>query len=220
MIGRSIAGLFATLLLTAVAAVGQDRAPATAEDDYYLLVRFPMQERIVLEAGALEFLPAGQLAVATRRGEIYFIDKPLAENPDDANFSLFTNGLHEILGLAWRDGWLYCVQRCEVTRIKDDDNDGRADVFQTVSDGWGLTGDYHEYAFCSKFDRDGNLWVILCLTGSFSSDALFRGWCLRITPDGKAIPTCSGIRSPGGIGASAAGDMFYSENQGPWNGAC
>src|SRR5581483_7999601 len=82
------------------------------------------------------------------------------------------------------------------------------------------SGDYHEYAFGSKFDRDGNLWVVLCLTGSFSSDAKYRGWCLRITPDGKSIPTCSGIRSPGGIGMNAAGEMFYTDNQGPWNGTC
>src|SRR4030095_9853283 len=115
------------------------------------------RERIVLEAGAREFLPDGTLAVATRRGEIYFVDQPLAENPDEANFTLFASGLHEILGLAWRDGWLYSVQRCEVTRIKDENSDGKADVYQTVSDGWGLTGDYHEYAFGSKFDKDGNL---------------------------------------------------------------
>jgi glucose/arabinose dehydrogenase len=194
--------------------------PRPTEDDYYRLIRFPIPERIVLEAGALEFLPDGRLAIATRRGEIYFLDKPLTENPDDARFALFAGGLHEVLGLAWRDGWLYCVQRAEVTRMKDTNGDNRADVYQTVSDGWGLTGDYHEYAFGSKFDREGNLWVALCLTGSFSSDALFRGWCLRVTPEGKTIPTCSGLRSPGGVGANAAGDMFYTENQGPWNGAC
>ena len=39
------------------------------------------------------------------------------------------------------------------------------------------------------------MWVVLCLTGSFTSESTFRGWCLRITPDGKSIPTCSGIRS-------------------------
>src|SRR5262249_47639980 len=47
-----------------------------------------------------------------------------------------------------------------------------------------------------------------------------RGWCVRITPEGKMIPTCSGIRSPGGIGMNADGDMFYTDNQGPWNGCC
>src|SRR5262249_28625955 len=46
------------------------------------------------------------------------------------------------------------------------------------------------------------------------------GWCVGITPEGKMIPTCSGVRSPGGIGPNADGDMFYTDNQGPWNGAC
>jgi hypothetical protein len=199
-------------------------AEPPTEDDYYRILRFPVQDRPVLEAGALETLPDGQLAVATRRGEIWLLENPLTDNLDDLNWKLFASGMHEILGLAWRKDaegdWLYCTQRPEVTRIKDTNADGRADVFETVSDTWGITGDYHEYAFGSKFDRQGNLWVALCLTGSFSSDALFRGWCLRVTPDGKTIPTCSGLRSPGGIGANAAGDMFYTDNQGPWNGAC
>jgi glucose/arabinose dehydrogenase len=201
-------------------ALAQNVNQQSAEDEYYRLIRFPMSEQLVLEAGALEFLPNGKLAVATRRGEIYFVDQPLTEQPETAVFTLFASGLHEPLGLAWRDGWLYCVQRGEVTRLKDENGDGRADLFQTVSDAWELSGDYHEYAFGSKFDREGNLWVVLCLTGSFSSEVKYRGWCLRITPDGKAIPTCSGLRSPGGVGANSLGDMFYTENQGPWNGAC
>ncbi len=119
-----------------------------------------------------------------------------------------------------RDGWLYATQRGELTRVKDTNSDYKADVFETVSDAWDIGGDYHEYAFGSKFDRDGNLWVALCLTGSFTSDYKFRGWALRITPDGNALPTCTGLRSPGGLGFNAEGDLFYTENQGPWNGAC
>ena len=34
------------------------------------------------------------------------------------------------------------------------------------------------------------------------------------------IPTTSGVRSPGGIGFNADGDVFYTDNQGPWNGTC
>ena len=60
----------------------------------------------------------------------------------------------------------------------------------------------------------------LCLTGSFNSNSKYRGWCLRIDKDGHAIPTCSGIRSPGGIGMNAEGDVFFTDNQGPWNGTC
>ncbi|MEM8672072.1 MAG: hypothetical protein AAGG48_31440, partial [Planctomycetota bacterium] len=46
------------------------------------------------------------------------------------------------------------------------------------------------------------------------------GWCLKVTPEGKTIPVCSGIRSPCGIGPNEHGVMFYAESQGPWNGSC
>jgi glucose/arabinose dehydrogenase len=191
------------------------------EDDYYKILTFEPPPEIVLEVGALEWMPEGKLAVSTRRGEIYMVENPTAADPGkQSKFVRFAHGLHEVLGLAYRDGWLYVTQRCEVSRIKDSDGDGVADRFETVSDGWEINGDYHEYAFGSKFDRDGNLWVALCLTGSFTSENKFRGWALRISPDGKVTPTCSGLRSPGGLGMNAEGEVFYTENQGPWNGAC
>ncbi|MCA8984593.1 MAG: hypothetical protein KDA76_12570 [Planctomycetaceae bacterium] len=194
--------------------------PRPSEDAYYTISRFDLPEGEVLEAAGFQLLPNGQMAVCTRRGEIWLIDQPFAAEAGKAKLTRFAHGLHETLSLAYRDGWLYAVQRCEVTRIKDTNGDGRADLFETVNDGWGITGDYHEYAFGSKFDARGDLWVTLCLTGSFSSQAKYRGWCVRITPEGQLIPTCSGIRSPGGMGANASGDIFYTDNQGPWNGTC
>ncbi|MFN0199806.1 MAG: hypothetical protein ACKVT0_23890, partial [Planctomycetaceae bacterium] len=170
--------------------------------------------------GAVELLPDDRLAVSTRRGEVWLVSEPFAEDPAKIKWTRFAHGLHEVLGVSYRDGWLYITQRGDVSRIKDTDGDDVADVFEVVNDGWEVSGDYHEYAFGSKFDADGNLWVVLCLTGSFSSQCKYRGWCVRVTPDGKLIPTTSGIRSPGGIGANAVGDMFYTDNQGPWNGTC
>jgi hypothetical protein len=160
------------------------------------------------------------LAVSTRRGDIYMVENALSDPPTDVKFHLFATGMHEVLGLAKKDGQLYAVQRGELTRLEDTDGDGRADLYETVADGWDLTGNYHEYAFGSKFDREGSLWITLCLTGSFTSDGKYRGWCLRYLPDGRLVPTASGMRSPGGVGMNAEGDMFYTDNQGPWNGAC
>ena len=105
--------------------------------------------------------------------------------------------------------------------MKDIDGDGRADIFETVASPWAQTGDYHEYAFGSKFDQ---AWLHLgrALPHRFVHErrALSRLVFSGISADGKAIPTCSGIRSPGGIATNAVGDMFYTDNQGPWNGAC
>lgn len=204
------------LLLNATAHAVQQ----PTEDDYYPIVRYMIPAGISLEAGAVEPLPDGTLAVSTRRGDIYRVHNAWSGDPDGVTFELFAEGLHEVLGLTWKDGWLYATQRGEVTRLRDTDGDGLADELQTFNDSWGITGDYHEYAFGSPFDRDGNMWVVLCLTGSFSSDALWRGWALRIDSQGNAVPICSGIRSPGGIGFNQAGDVFYTDNQGPWNGTC
>lgn len=190
---------------------------AARENEYYKMITIPIPEGIVLEAGALQWMPNGRLAVSTRLGDIFLIEDPLSD-PPKVNFTKFASGLHEVLGLALRDGDLYATQRGEVTRIKDKDQDGRGDLFQTVGDLWHLSGDYHEYAFGSKFDPEGNIWVVLCLTGSFSSEVDYRGWCIRVNADGTTTPTSSGIRSPGGIGTNYLGDMFYTDNQGPWNG--
>ncbi|MSU40679.1 MAG: hypothetical protein EXS22_02505 [Pedosphaera sp.] len=188
------------------------------EEDYYPITILPIPEDVVLEASGMEMMPDGKLAVCGRRGNLYTVENPLG-NPGSMKFKLYADGLHEPLGLSLKDGWLYATQRGEVTRMKDTNGDGRADVFETVNDGWGITGDYHEYAFGSRHDKDGNIWVVLCLTGSFNSNIDYRGWCVRVTPEGKLIPTASGIRSPGGIGLNHLGDVFYSDNQGPWNGS-
>jgi hypothetical protein len=200
--------------------VAQEKSKPATESDFYKITTFQTPADVVLEASSFQMLPSGKMAVATRRGEIWLIANPFAPEVKAEQFKRFAHGLHEVLSLTERDGWLYITQRCDVSRLKDTDNDGEADLFEVVNDGWEINGDYHEYAFGSKFDKDGNIWVVLCLTGSFDSNCKYRGWCVRITPEGKLIPTCSGVRSPGGIGTNQAGDMFYTDNQGPWNGTC
>ena len=206
----AIAGLQSTLIM------GED----PKESDFYRIATFETPADSVLEAGAFNLMADGRLAVATRRGEVWMIENPFSENVEARQFKRFAHGLHEPLGLAERNGWLYVTQRSDVSRIRDKDGDGIADEFEIVGDGWEICGDYHEYAFGSKFDKDGNIWVATCLTGSFGSNVPYRGWCLRITPDGKTVPTTYGLRSPGGIAFNAKGDTFYTDNQGPWNGTC
>jgi hypothetical protein len=209
--------LLAVVLLLPASARAQQKH---AEDDYYKILTFTPPPGQVLEAGGIEVLPDGKVAVGTRRGEVWLIDNAFDPDPKNAKFTRFAHGLHEVLGLAHKDGWLYVTQRPDVSRIKDTNADGKADLFEVVTDGWEVNGDYHEYAFGSRFDKNGELWITLCLTGSFNSNSKFRGWAGKVTKDGKFVPTTSGVRSPGGIGFNAEGDVFYTDNQGPWNGTC
>ncbi len=192
--------------------------PNPREEEYYRITDVPMPLGAVMEAGSMMALPDGRLVVGTRRGEIYFAtgwDK----TPPEPVWKLFASGLTEIFGLAWRDGVLYATQQSELTRVLDTDGDGVADRFETVSDAWGWGG-YHEFTFGSGFDKDGVIWTVHGLTGSYTSERLFRGWAMRHFPDGHSEPVCSGLRSPGGIAFDCDGVAFYAESQGPWNGAC
>ncbi len=185
------------------------------EKEYYPMVDVPMPADAVMEAGSILSLPDGRIVVGTRRGDIYFASDA-ETTPAAPRWKLFATGLTEVLGLAMRDGILYATQQSEVTRVLDTDGDGRADRFETVSDAWAWGGE-HEYTFGSDFDRDGAIWTVHCLTGSYTSDRPFRGWALRHFPDGRWEAMCSGLRSPGGVVFNAEGDAFYTENQGPWN---
>jgi hypothetical protein len=190
-----------------------------AESPYYLREEIPLPPGEVMEIGSIALMPEKKIAVTTRRGDLWICTGAYAEDLTKVTWQKFAQGLHEPLGMFWKDGWLYLTQRPEVTRLKSSTGGPLADTFQTLSSEWGINGDYHEYAFGSEPDKNGDIWVVLCLTGSFTADSNWRGWCVRVTPDGKMIPTCSGIRSPGGIGANATGDMFYTDNQGVWNGS-
>jgi glucose/arabinose dehydrogenase len=189
--------------------------------DFYTLDSLEVPEGEVIEVGSIEWMPDGRLAVGSRRGEIWMVHNSL-KGLDGVEWKRYAHGMHQLLGLSYnkKDKYLYATQRGEITKVNDRDGDGVADEFRTFCDDWGVSGDYHEYVFGTKFDKDGYMYIVLCLTGSggANKDTPYRGWAMRITPEGVAEPFCGGIRSPGGIGFDAQERVFYGDNQGPWNG--
>jgi cytochrome c551/c552 len=199
----------------------QDTLPnLPTEETYYRIIKIPVPEGVVLEVGGICNLPNGNLAASTRRGDVWVVENPASGRP---NYRLFAKGLHEILGLVYKDGSLYCAQRGELTKLTDRDGDGVADRYETVH-AWPISGHYHEYTFGPKILDDGSFLV----TGNVSfgnsdwwsgkSIVPWRGWTMRITPDGKMEPWAAGMRSPCGIGM-VDGEFFYGDNQGDWMGS-
>jgi cytochrome c551/c552 len=190
------------------------------EEDYYKILTPPIPEGIILEVGGLTTLPNGSIGISTRRGEVWIMENPTSRSP---YFRKFASGLHEILGLAWKDGALYCAQRGELTKLMDKDGDGKAEVYETVY-AWPVSGHYHEYSFGPKIAPDGSFFV----SGNVAfgdeewwrgeSRVPSRGWIFRITPDGKYEPYATGVRSPAGI-SMLDGELFYTDNQGDWMGS-
>lgn len=206
------------IALQPVTSMAQSTIPA--ESDYYSIVDIPIPDDIVLEVGGMDVLPDGSLAVCTRRGEVWIIENPSQQNGNPPEYHLFAEGLHEPLGLTYRDDAIYVTQRPEITRLADTDDDGRADEYKTVYIR-PVSGNYHEYFYGPLFTPSGDMLVTVNLAwiGHGASLSQWDGWLLQVSPDGEVKPLASGLRSPAAFGYNAEGDLFYAENQGDWVGS-
>jgi cytochrome c551/c552 len=220
---KNIFRLVAVLMIINVAQSFAQSTKTPKEEDYYEIITVPAPEGVLLEAGGVATLPDGRIAVSTRRGDVWVIENAAQTGNTPPRFTLFASGLHEALGLTYKDDALYVAQRGELTKLVDKNGDGKADVYETVY-AWPLSGHYHEYSFGPKIAPDGSFFV----TGNVAfgdeewwrgeSRVPWRGWTMKIKPDGTMEPWATGMRSPCGLGM-IDGELFYDDNQGDWQGS-
>jgi cytochrome c551/c552 len=219
---KKLAILYSLLFILGMK-TGLAQLKAPTEDDYYPMYTVPVPEGILLEIGGVATMPDGRIAVATRRGDVWMIENPYVQKRATPRFTLFASGLHEALGLLYKDESLYTAQRGELTKLSDTDGDGRADQYENVYS-WPLSGHYHEYSFGPKLASDGSLFVSANVAFGQEewwrgeSRVPWRGWIMKIHPDGTMEPWATGMRSPCGLGI-IDGELFYADNQGDWMGS-
>ncbi len=154
------------MLMMALGMASPIAAASPDAGNYYQITHVPCPAGVDAQIGGMDVMEDGRLAVAFHRGEIQLYD------PASAAWQPFAEGLHLPLGvLAEKDGSLLVMQRAELTRLRDTDSDGLADDYQTVWDGFGMTGNYHEFAFGPARGPDGKLYVALNCASSGASIA-------------------------------------------------
>ncbi len=221
------------LCLFALTTYAQHTTPADSAAMYYEVEDIRLPDGLVAETGAIGFMPDGRFVACFHRGEV------MMYNPKTKQWKRFAEGLHEPLGLlVVNNHELLIMQRPELTRVKDTNGDGEADVYQTVTDDFGLSGNYHEFAFGPIADKQGNLYIALNLAsngagirseirgtydslsrpGRMYSCVPYRGWVMRLDKKGQLHPYAVGFRSPNGLGFDAKGRLLVSDNQGDWLG--
>jgi hypothetical protein len=189
-------------------------------DSFFRIEHFPLPKEIDLLVTGMDWLPDGTLAVCTWPGEIYIVEKAQGA-PEAATYRRFARGLNEPMGLKVVDGKIYVAQKAELTRVLDTDKNGEADLYETVNADWDYSGSYDSFAFGPALDKQGNFYIAFAGNrGRY--DVSYMGWAVQISPDGKKLEGwCDGLRAPNGIAAFGPNrDIFVSDNQGEWIGAC
>ncbi|MGV3560194.1 MAG: PQQ-dependent sugar dehydrogenase [Larkinella arboricola] len=207
--------------------------PADTITDYYEVETIQMPKGLTAETDGLAVMPDGRIVAGFHRGEI------MIYTLKTKTWKLFAEGIHDPLGImAVSNSEILVMQRPELTRVKDTNGDGVADLYETVTDEFGLSGNYHEFAFGPVKDKQGNIFISLNTAsngagifpevrgkldtlgrpGRMYSAVPYRGWIMKLTPDGKLHPYASGFRSPNSLGFDANGNLFAADNQGDWLG--
>ena len=214
------------LVLAARVALGaEDLTPS----EYYTVENIATPPGLSAEVGGLAFAPDGRLVACFHRGEVYFYQ------PETKEWKLFAQGLQDPLGIvAPKNDEVIVMQRPELTRLRDTNGDGVADSYETICDSFGMTGNYHEFAFGPLPAPDGGWFVALNTAssgagvrqevrgeyrergreGRMYSVVPWRGWVVKIAPDGKLMPWAMGFRSPNGLGLDTKGRLFVTDNLG------
>jgi mono/diheme cytochrome c family protein len=181
----------------------------------------------LFEALGMAVAPDGAVLVATRTAGIWRLEK--------GEWSPFAEGLFDSLGVAVEDEHGYVVvagQKAELTRISDVNGDGLADRYDTMTDAFNYTGNYHAYMHGPVRDAGGDYFVTLNLNDAGQPDSVeykaggrymgtgggYRGWAVRVPAKGGFDPYADGLRSPAGLGVAPDGRLWYADNQGEFMG--
>lgn len=171
--------------------------------------------------GGLAFLPDGRLAVCTwdPDGAVYLLDGVLGLDPKP-KLKRIAFGLAEPLGLTTVGDRLFVLQKQELTELVDHDGDDVIDEYRCIADSWGVTSNFHEFAF-GLVEKDGffygNLAIAIDPGGrSTQPQNPDRGKVMKIGLDGSVEFVASGLRTPNGIGFGPGREVFITDNQGDW----
>ena len=156
--------LYSLFLLATIAA-------AQTPSDCYQVETVPTPKGIAPEVSAIAFTADGQLAASFRRGYMYLM------NPATSTWRRFAFGFQTPLGiLPGKRGEFFVVHLPELTHVVDTDGDGLADLYETIADGWGMSGNYHEFIAGPVRDAQGNFYVSLgCASGGANPRPPVRG---------------------------------------------
>ncbi len=174
------------------------------------------------KVGGLDFLPDGRLVVTTwdSLGSVYLLDG-VEKGGSSVKAKRIASGLAEPLGVKVVDNEIYVLQKQELTKLIDRDNDDVIDEYETICNGWRVSANFHEFAFGLLY-KDGYFYGTLATAinpGGASTKPQIpdRGKVVKISrEDGSFTFAATGLRTPNGIGLGVDNEIFIADNQGDW----
>ncbi len=187
-------------------------------------------KRRVRFAGFDFFRDGKRAAFCTHDGDVWIVSG-IDDKLQDLVWTRYASGQYETLGLVIVDDVIYTSGRDQITRYRDLNGDGEADVYENFNNDYMSTEGFHEFLFDLQRDDAGNFYFAKANpvngggrgfgdqkasqgNGSVCSHA---GCVFKLSPDGKKLEIIArGVRAPNGIGVRGDGQVTTSDNEGTW----
>ncbi len=175
------------------------------------------------KVGGIDFLSDGRVVISTwdPAGSVYILDNTESGDPDKITVKTIAKGFAEPLGLRVVDDEIYVLQKQELTKLIDNNGDEIIDEYQTLSNKWRVSANFHEFCFGLAY-KDGYFYAALATAinpGGASTQPQIpdRGKVVKISKeDGSTEFVAHGLRTPNGVGLGVDDEIFVSDNQGDW----
>jgi cytochrome c len=176
--------------------------------------------------GGMDFLSNGTLVISTwdSLGAVYKIKNATSLDTNKIEVKRIAWGLAEPLGLKVVNDRIFVLQKQELTELVDSDGDDVTDEYRTICNGWGATGNFHEFAFGLVY-KDGFFYAGLAIAIQAGGKSTIpqnkdRGKVIKMGMDGRFEFVASGLRTPNGFGIGFDDQIYIADNQGDWLPSC
>ena len=177
---------------------------------------FPNPYRVSTFIGGFDFLPDGRAAVCTFHGDVWVVSG-IDDSLQALTWKRYATGLFQPLGLKVVKGDIYVAGRDQITRLKDLNKDGEADLYENFNNDTVVTPNYHEFVLDLHTDSKGNFFYAKGAPWEPAVSSPHQGTILKVSPDGKKLEVyASGLRAPNGMTVGPDDTILVGDNQGHW----
>ena len=166
--------------------------------------------------GGFDFFADGRAAICTEQGEVWVVSG-IDDKLEKLSWRRFASGLFQPLGLRIVHDEVYVLGRDQITRLRDLNGDGEADLYENIYNDTIISSNAADYSLDLQTDRAGNFYFGKATPWLPDITTPHQGVLFKVSPDGATSEIiATGLRVPNGLAVSPSGEIAVSENQGHW----
>lgn len=166
--------------------------------------------------GGFDFFADGRAAICTEQGEVWVVSG-IDDKLEKLSWRRFASGLFQPLGLRIVHDEVYVLGRDQITRLRDLNGDGEADLYENIYNDTIISSNAADYSLDLQTDSAGNFYFGKATPWLPDITTPHQGVLFKVSPDGATSEIiATGLRVPNGLAVSPSGEIAVSENQGHW----